>query len=164
VSGWGARLMPIDLKNPRAGLAPFLFFFGVVFFLLALQEGCYQKGVKLTATIVAKHYTPGTSRVGSGSRGTNSRYSITYRFTTPEGKNKETFDDVLLQNWTKMNVGDPVNIEYLPATGDSRVAGQTASAPVFFGMSAAALIGGFFLRRSNRRKISDGPEKMTSAQ
>ena len=156
--------MPSNPNSARIWLVPFLFFFGGIFLLLSLQEGCYQEGVKLSATIVAKHYTPGTSRVGSGSLGTNSRHTVTYRFTTPEGESKETFDDVLTQNWTRMSVGDTINIEYLPATGDSRVAGQTASAQVFFLMAAAALMGGFFLRRSNRWKNSGGPERMMSAQ
>ena len=162
--GWVVRLMTNNPNNSRAWLAPLLFFFGGFFFLLALQEGCYQKAPKVSGTVVAKHYTPGTSRVGSGTASSNSRHSVTYRFTTPQGEDKEAFDDVLLQNWTKLRVGDPVNIEYLPATGDSRVAGQTASAPVFFLMAAAALTGGFILRRSNRRKILGGPEKMMSAQ
>lgn len=155
--------MPSNPNSPGVWLVPFLFFFGGIFLLLALQEGCYQKGVKLSGTVVAKHYTPGTSRVGSGSLGSNSRHSVTYRFTTPQGKTKEDLGVVLPQNWSKLNVGDPVNLEYLPETGDSRVAGQTASEPVFFWMGAAAIAGGFFLRRSNRRRISDSPEEMMSA-
>lgn len=160
MSGWGARLMPSSPNNSRAWLAPLLFFFGGFFLLLALQEGCYQKGLKLSGTVIAKHYTPGASRVGPGTASSNSRHSVTYRFTTPEGEHKEAFDDVLLQNWSKLRVGDPVNIEYLPATGDSRVAGQTASAPVFLLMAAAALTGGFLLRRSNRRNSFVDPGKL----
>lgn len=152
--------MPSNPNSPRVWLVPFLFFFGGIFLLLALQEGCYQKGVKLSGAVVAKHYTPGTSRVGSGSLGTNSRHSVTYRFTTPQGKIKEYLGVVLPQNWSKLSVGDSVNLEYLPETGDSRVAGQTASAPVFLLMGAAAIAGGFLLWRSNHRKFFVDPKKL----
>jgi LPXTG-motif cell wall-anchored protein len=72
---------------------------------------------------------------------------IRYRFTTPEGIVKEDRSEVLLQNWSKLREGDAVNIEYLPATGDSRITGQTSSAPVFLVIGAVLLAGGWFLRR-----------------
>jgi hypothetical protein len=141
--------MPND-PNKLRSLAPLLLFFGGFFVLLAVQEGCYQKGVKLRGVVVAKEYSPGTSRVGSGMVSSSSSHKIRYRFTTPEGEIREDRSDVLLANWSKLREGDPVNIEYLPATKDSRIAAQTASAPVFLLIALGLLTGGFYLRRSAR--------------
>jgi hypothetical protein len=146
--------MANNLKNPRRWAAPLLFFFGGFFLLLAIQDSCYQKGVKVTAVVVAKEYSPGSSRVGSGTVSSSSRHGIRYRFTTPEGVVKEGRSDVLLQNWSKLREGDAVDIEYLPATGDSRVAGQTASAWVFLLIAAILLAGGWFLRRGQSPRPS----------
>ena len=147
--GWDVRRkMPNRPNNSKAWLVWLLFFFGGIFCLLAAQEGCYQKSVKLLGVVVAKKYTPGTSRVGSGTLSSRSYHSIKYRFTTPQGETKETWSDVLTQNWNKFHEGDPVEIEYLSATGDSRVADQTASAPVFFMIAVVLLAGGFIMRRS----------------
>ena len=67
-------------KRSRPWLAKLLFIFGAIFILLAAQEGCYQKGENISAVVVAKEYSPGTSRVGSGTVGSSSRHSIRYRF------------------------------------------------------------------------------------
>jgi len=150
--------MASNLKNAGRWAGPLLFFFGGFFILLAVQEGCYQKGVKLTAVVVAKEYSPGTSRVGTGTVSSSSRHKIRYRFTTPEGIVKEDRSDVLLQNWNTMREGDRVHIEYVPATGDSRVAGQTASAPVFLVIAAVLLTGGWFLRRRSKSPPAPGEE------
>jgi LPXTG-motif cell wall-anchored protein len=139
--------MANNLQNFKRWAPPLLLFFGGFFILLAIQDGCYQKGVKLTAVVVAKEYSPGTSRFGTGSVSSPSRHMIRYRFTTPEGIVKEDRSEVLLQNWSKLREGDAVNIEYLPATGDSRITGQTSSAPVFLVIGAVLLAGGWFLRR-----------------
>ncbi len=144
-------MTPSNPKNSRRWIATLLFFFGGLFLLLTLQEGCYQKALKLRGVVIAKEYSPGTSRVGSGTMSSSSRHKIRYRYTTPEGKIKEDRSDVLLQNWSKARVGDSINIEYLPATGDSRVAGQTASAPVFLAIALALLTAGFAARRSEDR-------------
>ena len=149
VSEWGARRqMQNDPNRSMQWLARLFLIFGGFFLLLTAQEGCYQKGENISAVVVAKEYSPGTSRVGSGTVSSNSRHSIRYRFTTPQGETKEASSVVLLQNWSKLREGDPINIEFLPATGDSRVAGQTASAPVFFLIAIGLLAGGFFLRRA----------------
>ena len=124
-------------------LAPLLLFFGVFFVLLATQEGCYQKAVKLHGVVIAKEYSPGVSRTGSGTMSSASRHTIRYRFTTPDGRIREDRGVVLLANWSKLHEGDPVDIEYLPATNDSRVARQTASAPVFLLIALALFTGGF---------------------
>src|SRR3989338_1787633 len=76
----------------------FLLFMGVFFVLLAAQEGCYQKATKLRGVVVSKHYSPGTSRVGSGTLSSTSSHKIRYRFTTPQGETKEALSVVLLQN------------------------------------------------------------------
>lgn len=141
--------MPSNL-NKLGALAPLLIVFGGFFILLAVQEGCYRKAVKLRGVVIAKEYSPGTSRVGSGNMGSTSRHTIRYSFTTPEGRIREDRSDVLLQNWSKLREGDPINIEYLPAMGDSRVAGQLVSAPVFLLIALGLLAGGFYLRRSGR--------------
>ncbi len=102
------------------------------------------------APLLSKHYSPGTSRVGSGSLGSTSSHGIKYRFTTPEGQTREDFGRVLLQHWSKLKPGDTIEIEYLPATHDSRVARQTASGPIFLLIAFGLLVGGFYLRRSGR--------------
>lgn len=140
--------MPNSPSSSRRWPAPLLLFFGSFFLLLTAQEGCYQKAVKLRGVVVAKEYSPGTSRVGSGTVSSSSRHNIRYRFTTPDGTTKEDRSDVLLNQWSKLQEGDAVNVEYLPATGDSRIAGQTASAPVFLLIALTLLIGGVSLRRS----------------
>jgi len=146
--------MASNLKNSRRWAAPLLFFFGGFFLLLAIQDGCYQRGVKLTAVVVAREYSPGSSGVGRGTVSSTSRHMIRYRFTTPEGAVKEGQSDVLPQNWSKLREGDTVDIEYLPATGDSRVAGQTASAWIFLLISVFLLTGGWFLRRGQSPRPS----------
>ena len=140
-----------SMSNPKSSgpwLARLLFIFGTIFILLAAQEGCYQKGENISAVVVAKEYSPGTSRVGSGTVGSSSRHSIRYRFTTPQGETKEASGVVLLQMWSKLREGDSINIEFLAATDDSRIADQTASAPVFLVIAIVLLAGGFFLRRA----------------
>ncbi len=141
--------MPNNPTKLRS-LAPLLLFFGGFFVLLAAQEGCYKHSVSLRGVILAKHYTPGTSRVGSGGISSSSSHTITYRFTTPDGQTKDATSPVLTANWTKLSVGDAVDIQYLPATHDSRIAKQTASAPVFLLIAFALLAGGFSLRRLGR--------------
>lgn len=138
------------MRHKLRSLAPVLLFFGGFFVLLAAQEGCYQKAVKLRATVLSKHYSPGTSRVGSGTLSSPSTHGIKYRFTTPEGMMREDFGQVLLPAWSKLKEGDMVDIEYLPATKDSRVARQTASAPVFLLIALGLLAGGAYLRRSEK--------------
>jgi len=140
--------MPNDPNKSRQWLARLFLIFGGFFLLLAAQEGCYQKGESLSAVVVAKEYSAGTSRVGSGTVSSSSRHSIRYRFNTPQGETKEASSPVLLQDWSKLREGDSINIEFLPATGDSRVADQTASAPVFLIIAVVLLTAGFFLRRT----------------
>ncbi len=148
-SEWGARRqMPNNPKKSKRWLATLLLIFGGFFLLLAAQEGCYQEGENISAVVVAKVYSPGTSRVGSGTVSSNSRHSIRYRFITRQGETKEASSIVLLQEWSKLREGDSVKIEYLPATGDSRVADQTASAPLFLLIAVTLLTGGFLLRRA----------------
>lgn len=138
-------------ESNRKWLGGALLFMGGFFVLLAAQEGCYQKAPQLQGTAIEKVYQRGTSSIG-GSPGTPSKHQIRYRFTTPDGKTKEALSDVLLNNWSKLREGDTVDVEYLPATGDSRIAGQTAKAGTFLGIALALLAGGLWMRRPARRK------------
>lgn len=135
-------------RNKRRSLAPLLLFFGGFFVLLAAQEGCYKRSVSLRGVVLAKHYTPGTSRVASSGVSSSSSHTVTYRFTTPEGQTKDATSPVLTANWSKLSVGDAVDVQYLPATHDSRIAKQTASAPVFFLIALVLLAAGVRLRQS----------------
>jgi hypothetical protein len=135
----------------RRWVSYLLLFFGSFFVLLALQEGCYQGAVTLQGTVLSKHYSPGSSRVGSGTLSSTSSHGIKYRFTTPAGETREDFGQMLRQHWSKLTPGDLVDIEYLPATKDSRVARQTASGPVFLLIAMGLLAGGCYLRRGPRR-------------
>ncbi len=135
-------------SEAKKSLSSFALFFGVFFLLLTVQEGCYKKSVSLRGVVLAKHYSPGTSRVGSGTLSSTSSHTVTYRFTTPEGQAREASSPVLTANWTKLRVGDAVDVQYLPATHDSRIAKQTASAPVFCLIALVLLATGVWLRRS----------------
>ena len=139
-------------KNPNKlrSLAPLLLFFGGFFVLLAAQEGCYKHSVSLRGVVLAKHYHPGTSRVASSGASSSSTHTVTYRFTTPEGQPKDDTSPVLTANWNKLRVGDTVDVQYLAATRDSRIAKQTASAPVFFLIALVLLATGVWLRRSTK--------------
>ncbi len=142
---------PEEKAGARDRIWRLILFLGVFFLLLTAQEGCYQKVVKLPGVVVEKVYSPGTSRTGSGTTSSPSRHEVRYRFTTPQGETKEGLSDVLLGNWSKLHDGDTVRVEYLPATGDSRIAGQTTSAQVFLAIALTLLGGGLFLRRSSRQ-------------
>ena len=142
--------MPSKPSKVRQDFSPIVLFFGVFFLLLAAQEGCYQNAVKLRGVVIAKEYSSGTSRLGPGSVSSSSKHKIRYSFTAPDGKVREDRSNVLLNHWNELHEGDAVDIEYLPATGDSRIPGQTASAPVFLLVGALLLAGGFALRRRLR--------------
>ena len=150
--------MPDNSNNSKPWLVKLIFFISGFFLLLAAQESCYKKGEKISAVVVAKEYHPGRSRVGAGRVGSNSRHIIRYRFTSPQGEAKEGSSDVLIPTWNKLKEGDSVNIEYLPATGDSRVADQTASASVYLLIAAVLLAGGFLLRRAQGQSNPDNPK------
>jgi len=59
-------------------------------------------------------------------------------------------NDVIVHGFpsnNKLKEGDTVDIEFLPATGDSRIAGQTAKGSTFLVMAFVLLMGGVWLRR-----------------
>ncbi len=139
------------MAGNRSWLWGVLLFFGAFFLLLAAQEGCYRNAIRVQGIVTDKAYSPGTSSVGRVGTGSSSDHKIRYRFTTPDGKMKEHWSKVLPGTWRKLNKGDPVDIEYLPAIADSRIPGQTASGPAFFAISLAFFTGGVYFRRRKQR-------------
>jgi len=130
-----------------------MLFISAWFFLLAAQEGCYQKAQRIRGTVVEKGYRPGSSGVGRGGTGTRSSHWVRYRFTTQSGEGKEHVDNqVLPGTWRKLQEGGPVDIEYMPSLADSRVSAQTASSTTYLAIAIVLLAGGIVVRRSTRHR------------
>lgn len=142
---------------PAAGsgkvfLGRLLLFVGAWFFLLAAQEGCYQKASKIVGIVIEKGHKTGTSGVGHGSTGTRSYYWVRYRFATPEGEAKEHTDtEVLPGTWNELREGGPVDVEYMPSLADSRVAGQKAASSTYALIAVVLLAAGVVTLRSGQR-------------
>lgn len=134
-------------RTHRVWLSALCLIFGAVFVLLAAQEGCYQGAVRLPATVIGKDFQRTTSSVGRGGVSAGSGYYVQYRFTTPEGETKEHWGRVLRHHYRKISPGQTIEIQYLPASRDSRVPGQTASAMTFLAIGAALVCAGLYLRR-----------------
>jgi len=145
---------PAAASSSRTWIARIVLFLGAWFVLLAAQEACYSKAHRVRGTVVEKGYTAGSSAVGRGGRGTKSSHWVRYRFETPEGESKEHVDsEVLPATWGELREGAAVDLEYLPATGDSRVAGQKAASSTYAAIAIGLLALGFWLRRSARRAV-----------
>jgi hypothetical protein len=138
-----------------------LFFLSFWFLLLSIQEGCYQKALRIRAIVVEKGYKGGTSGVGTGSTGSRRYHWVRYRFTTPEGETKEHVDtEVLPTTWRELQEGGPVDIEYLRALADSRVAGQKASSQTFLAIALALFGAALFTRHRDRMQQRKDQESM----
>lgn len=130
----------------RSWFATLTLFLSLWFLLLAGQESCYERALRIGATVIEKGHTPGSS--GTGGTRTSSAYWVRYRFTTPEGAVKEHIDsEVLPEAWRELEAGGPVEIEYMPSLADSRVAGQRASPGIYLSIAIVLLVAGIALRR-----------------
>jgi len=66
-----------------------------------------------------------------------------YRFTTTDGRTFDGKEDVLPELWGKLNVGDPVAVEYLAASPDTnQIPDQRAgTSTALIAASAGFLVG-----------------------
>ncbi len=137
-----AQSTELRAKN---SLWPFLrwgfLIFGLIFFRLSCEEGAFKKGgVTTQAVVLQKTYTRETQST-SGSRSTPSRRSVSYKFTTRDGRTVEGRYDVLPQTWEKLKEGEPVVIEYLPdSPSTSRIPDQRASFGIWRIMALVLLV------------------------
>lgn len=139
-------------SSARGWIAWLTLFLGAWFVLLAVQEACYSKALRISGTVIEKGYTAGSSAVGRGGRGSRSSHWVRYRFETPEGETKEHVDsEVLPATWRDLREGAAVELEYLSTTGDSRVAGQRAASSTYAAIAIGLLAVGIWLRRRARR-------------
>ncbi|MGH7770066.1 MAG: hypothetical protein ACREQP_21660 [Candidatus Binatia bacterium] len=136
-------------ESGRSGvrsLWPFLrwgfLLFGLVFLRLSCEEGYFEKGgVAAQGIVLKKTYTPGTSSVGGSGTGSPSRHTVSYRFTTKDGRTVEGRYDVLPGTWQSLQDGGPVVIEYLSeAPGTNRIPDQRARSGTWRIMALVLLV------------------------
>ena len=144
--------------NPRPGagwmtVSYLMLFLSLWFFVLSIQEGCYQRAQKIQGIVLEKGYQSGTGAVGQGGTGTRSYHWVRYRFTTPEGETKEHVDtEVLPGTWRNLQEGAAVDIGFMQSLADSRVAGQKASSLTFLSIAVVLLLAGIVTRRAARKR------------
>lgn len=147
-----------------------VFMVGALFFCLGLSEWLeidglderfQQHGRTAQGTVLTKAIT---SSSGGGilkrPQASSPNYNVTYRFSTPEGKELEGSAGVYLETWNKLAEGAPIQITYLPAEPlKNRIEGRTdlGSAVVGLLMGGLLAVGGgalFFwdLRRFVRKR------------
>jgi hypothetical protein len=140
----------------------FLLWFGAAFLGIGLfiavmgfqetrRERRYEtRGEAINAVVVRKSIRP-ASRQGN----TSTRYEVTYRFTTEDGRALEGVDAVSVEQWESLDAGSPFRITYLPgAPGSSRAQGSGDLASGLVGIGAGslfALVGGGLFVWSGRR-------------
>jgi uncharacterized protein DUF3592 len=121
----------------------------------ATQERAYREEGQAVEALVVSKSIHRASRDGNSS----TKYEITYRFTTTEGRTLEGIDAVTVDEWERLEPGSAFRITYLPGTPEtSRAegAGGMASAYGMMGLgSLLALVGGFFLVSSLRRLLKE---------
>jgi hypothetical protein len=151
------------LEQPsKRSLWPFLHWgfllFGLVFLRLSCEEGYYEKGgVRVQGIVLQKTYSPGTRSTGRSHR-SSSKHSVSYRFTTKEGRTVEGRYDVLPGTWQSLKEGGPVVIEYLPnSPATNRIPDQRARSGIWRIMAlvllaASALL--FIMARRRRLRSS----------
>ncbi|MGH7858175.1 MAG: hypothetical protein ACREQY_12695 [Candidatus Binatia bacterium] len=139
-------------RGARASFGALMLFIGAFFGLLTAQESCWQENAeRITGVVIEKGFERGSSGV-RGSAGTKSYHWIRYRYATPEGETKEHLDtEVLPDTWRELQEGGPIDLEFLAATRDSRVAGQKAYPLTYALITVALIVAGIALRRSGRR-------------
>jgi hypothetical protein len=168
-----AQNPPSSEQSSKRSLWPFLrwgfLLFGLIFLRLSCEEGYYEKGgVRVHGTVLQKTYSPGTRSTRTG-HGTSSKHSISYRFTTKEGRTVEGRYDVLPQTYQELKEGGPVVIEYLPdSPHTNRIPDQRAQsgtwrimALVLLIASAVLFIVGWRQRlRSSEVVNAEGPKRV----
>jgi len=116
-----------------------------------LQERHYQAGAQVVQGTALTKSIERASREGNP----RTKYTITYRFSTMDGRIFENNVEVSVEEWEKLEEGSPLRITYLPdAPQSSRIGGKkdlgSALASAVLG-GTFALIGGIFFFRSFRQ-------------
>lgn len=140
----------------------FLFLIGIVFTVLGIRDALEEQhflthGLAVDATVTDKSIERAT-------RGGNpvTRYLVTYRFTSSNGREVEASADVTVEEWEQLEAGRKFQVKYLPDTPESsRVQGTGENTwiavYVFLAIgSVFTLLGGglaFFEGRSVARSI-----------
>jgi hypothetical protein len=153
---------PATLDQPeKRSLWPFLRWaflaFGLIFLRLSCEEGYFEKGgVRAQGVVLQKIYSPATRSAGKGHR-SSSKHSVSYRFTTKEGRTLEGKSDVLPDIWEKLKEGGPVVVEYLPDfPSTNRIPEQRAESRTWRIMALVLLVASAVLFIIGRRQPSAG--------
>jgi hypothetical protein len=132
-----------------------VFMVGALFFCLGLfdwleigglDERFQQYGRTVQGTVLTKTITSSSSvSILKRPQSSNPNYYVTYRFSTPEGKEFEGSAGVYSETWHNLAEGGPVQIMYLPAEPlTNRTEGRTdlGSAIVSLLMGGLLALGG----------------------
>jgi hypothetical protein len=139
-------------------IGAFLMVFGAIFLAIGwnvvLEERRYQReGRVADGTVLTKAIQRATRRRSSGSR-TETQYTVTYRFTAPDGAVHKGTDDVAVTTWERLREMEPVQVQFVASNPlVNRVAGESSEANryVFPGIGlVAALIGAVLSGRALR--------------
>jgi hypothetical protein len=125
-------------------IGSFLFVIGCVFTVIGLNEASserpYQsRGVTVHATITDKS-------IDRAKRGGNprTRYLVSYRFGSPEGRDIEGSGEVPVEEWERLDIGKTVPVTYLSDMPESsRIQGSKNDA--WIAVSVFLAIGGVFM-------------------
>jgi hypothetical protein len=129
--------------------------FGLIFLRLGCEAGYYETdGARVDGVVIQKTYSPGTRSTG-GSQSSPARHSVSYRFTTKEGRTLEGRADVLPRTWRELEKGGRVVVEYVPSSPDTnRIPDQLARSHTWGVMAAVLLVASGVLFVINRRRRS----------
>jgi hypothetical protein len=113
-----------------------------------IQERRYQNDSRVAqAVVLAKSIKPASRQESS-----STRYEITYRFATADGRTVEGTDAVSVETWESLDAGSSLSITYLPDqphVNRAALSGRMDTALVAIGLgSIFALVGGFFFFRT----------------
>lgn len=133
----------------------FLFVIGSVFTVIGLNEAAnerpYQvRGITIAATVSDKS-------IERANRGENSstRYLVTYRFPSPEGREIEGSGEVSVEEWERLETGGKVSVTYLPdAPASSKLEGRNNDA--WIAVYVFLAIGGVFTLLGGGLAVYDG--------
>ncbi len=125
---------------------------GLFFLFMGIQWGAQDErfqneGRSVEAVVLSKSIKPASREENS-----STRYEIAYRFTTEDGREMEGTDAVGVEQWERLDVGDPIEITYLRGDLQSNRAQTTGDAGSSFAAivlgSIFAVVGGVFFVRS----------------
>lgn len=134
-------------RSPWLILSGAVFFFGLIFLRLDYEQSRYEEGgIRVQGVVTEKQYTPGLNTTSKGQSSSFSSHYVMYRFTTKDGRTYDGKDDVLLDIWYELKVGDPVTVEYLADAPDTnQIPEQRARSNTFRIMGLASLLVGVAL-------------------